>query len=321
MIRSTLSEFGGPEVLRVETAPDPVPDAREIAIAVHASGVNRADLLQRAGHYPPPPGEPSWPGLEVAGTVVSAGDAVSRWRPGDRVCALLAGGGYATRVAVHEDLVLPAPDGLTWEEAGGLVEAACTAWSNLETADARAGETLLVEGGSGGVGHIAVQLGVALGMRVLATAGGTHRAERVAALGAEAIDHTSGDVAEQVRERGGVDVILDVLGAGALDPHLRMLNPDGRLVVIGMQSGRRGELDLGRLLSTRARVIGTTLRARPHEQKARIVREVEQHVWPHVPERIRPVVHEAYPLDRAGDAHRALDSGEVFGKLVLTPPA
>jgi len=321
VIRSTLSDFGGPEVLRVETAPDPLPAAREIAIEVHAAGVNRADLLQRAGHYPPPPGAPSWPGLEVAGAVTEVGDGVTRWSPGDRVCALLAGGGYATRVAVHEDLVLPVPAGLSWQEAGGLVEAACTAWSNLEAADARAGETLLVEGGSGGVGHLAVQLGVALGMRVLATARGAERAARVAALGAETIDYAAGDVAARVRELGGADVILDVLGAAALDDHLRMLKPDGRLVVIGMQRGRHGDLDLGRLLSTRARVIGTTLRARPHTQKARIVREVEEQVWPHVPERIRPLVHATYPLDRAADAHRALDSGEVFGKVVLTPPA
>ncbi|WP_234988079.1 NAD(P)H-quinone oxidoreductase [Demequina sp. NBRC 110056] len=320
MIISTLRSFGGPEVLDLAEVPAPVPAPHEIVISVRAAGVNRADVLQREGHYPPPPGAPEWPGLEVAGEVAAVGEAVSRWQEGDAVCALLAGGGYAQGVAVHEDLVLPMPSGLTWEEGGGIVEAACTVWSTLQAADARAGETLLVEGGSGGVGHLAIQIARAHGMRVLATARGPERAARCADLGATGVDHSAGDVVDRVRDAGGADVILDVLGAAALADHLSMLRPDGRLAVIGLQRGARGELDLGRLLSLRARVIGTTLRARPHEQKAAIIRAVERDVWPHVPDAVRPVIHAAYPLAEASEAHRALEGGDVFGKVVLTPP-
>ncbi|GIG54025.1 NAD(P)H-quinone oxidoreductase [Demequina activiva] len=320
MIFSTVSEFGGPDVLRTQSRPDPEPGVHEVLIRVRAAGVNRADLLQREGRYPPPPGAPAWPGLEVAGVVSAVGSGVTSWAVGDEVCALLAGGGYADAVTVHEDLVLPVPAGLTWEEAGGLVEAACTVWSNLQAADARPGETLLVQGGSGGVGHLAIQIAVAAGMRVLATAGGPERVSRCEVLGAVGIDHREGEVSATVRELGGADVILDVLGAGALEDNLRCLRPDGRLLVIGMQRGARGELDLGRLLSLRARVIGTTLRARPHDQKAAIVRSVREDVWPWIPSQVRPVVHAAVPLERAGDAHRLLESGEVFGKVVLTPP-
>lgn len=321
MIFSTVSEFGGPEALHLEHGPDPDPAPDQVLIRVRAAGVNRADLLQREGRYPPPAGAPSWPGLEAAGEVVAVGDAVTGWHVGDQVCALLAGGGYADLVAVHEDLVLPVPAGLSWEEAGGLMEAACTVWSNLRAADARPGETLLVQGGSGGVGHLAVQMGVAAGMRVLATAGGPERVARCEELGAIGIDHTAGAVSDAVRDLGGADVILDVLGAGALEDNLRALRPDGRLVVIGMQRGARGEIDLGRLLTLRARVIGTTLRARPHEQKAAIVRAVHTEVWPWIPRAVRPVIHASVPLEHAGDAHRLLESGEVFGKVVLTPPA
>jgi NADPH2:quinone reductase len=318
VIISTVSESGGPDVLRLAEAPDPTPGPHQVVIGTRAAGVNRADLLQREGRYPAPQGAPSWPGLEVAGEVIAVGTGVTRWREGDRVCALLAGGGYAEQVAVHEDLVLPAPVGLSWEECGALVEAACTVWSNLQAADARAGQTLLVEGGSGGVGHLAIQIAGAAGLRVLATARGADRVARCEALGAVGIDYSVGGVGDAVRNLGGADVILDVLGAAALDEHLRALNPDGRLVVIGLQRGARGEIDLGRLLALRARVIGTTLRARPHDQKAAIVRAVATEVWPWIPDQVRPIVHAAVPLAQAGDAHRLLESGEVFGKVVLT---
>ncbi|MFV0634638.1 NAD(P)H-quinone oxidoreductase [Demequina sp.] len=317
---STLPRFGGADVLTSADVPEPIAAAHEVVIHVHAAGVNRADILQREGHYPPPAGAPAWPGLEVSGTVVSVGGGVTQWAVGDAVCALLAGGGYAQRVCVHEDLVLPMPVGLSHEGAGGLVEAACTVWSTFDAADARAGQTLLVEGGSGGVGHIAVQLGIAMGMRVLTTARGPQRVQRCEEWGATGIDYAREDVMARVRAEGGADVILDVLGAGALDDHLRMLRTGGTLAVIGLQKGVRGELDLGRLLALRARIVGTTLRSRPHEDKARIVRGVRDHVWPLVPERVRPVVHATYPLERAGDAHRALESGKVFGKVVLIPP-
>nr|WP_236683124.1 NAD(P)H-quinone oxidoreductase [Demequina globuliformis] len=301
-------------------APEPEPGPHDVLIDVAGAGVNRADLLQVEGHYPPPPGAPEWPGLEVSGTVVRTGAEVSGHRPGDAVMALLPGGGYADRVAVHHDLVLPVPGGVDLVAAGGLMEAACTAWSNFEAAGARAGQTVLIHGGSGGVGSLAIQIARAAGMRVLTTAGGPERVQRCLDLGADvAIDHRSEDVVARVREAGGADVILDVLGAGALDANLRCLTTGGALVVIGLQRGARGELDLGRLLAKRARVVGTTLRSRPLDERAAIVASVRAHVWPWIPEQVAPVIHATYPLSEAQAAHDALRAGGVFGKLVLTP--
>ena len=315
---TTLHGFGGPEVLTPGTAPSPRPGPGEVLIDVEAAGVNRADVLQREGHYPVPEGAPEWPGLEVAGVVAALGDGVDGPAVGDRVCALLPGGGYAEQVAVDAGLTLPVPDGLSLVEAAGLVEAACTAWSNLGAADARAGQRLLVHGGSGGVGHVAVQLGVALGMEVWATAGGADRCARVAALGAHAIDHRTEDFGAALRAVGGADVILDVVGAAYLERNLDALARDGALVVIGLQRGARAELDLGRLLARRLRVIGTTLRSRPLAQRRAIVSGVREHVWSLVPDQVRPIVDVTEPLERAADAHRALEAGEVFGKVVLT---
>ncbi|GIG23231.1 NAD(P)H quinone oxidoreductase [Cellulomonas chitinilytica] len=307
--------------------PDPEVGPAELLVEVAGAGVNRADLLQRAGHYDPPPGSPVWPGLEVAGTVVEVGSDVpsaSGWRVGDRVAALLAGGGYAERVAVAAGLVLRVPDDLPLVDAAALPEALATVWSNLRAARLEPGQTLLVQGGSGGVGSAAVQLAAALGARVLATAGGPERVARVRELGADVgVDHRAGDVVAQVRAATGgrgVDVVLDVLGAGGLADNLAMLADDGRLVVIGMQQGRRGELDLGTLLSKRASIIGTMLRSRPLEQKVAIMDGVRRHVWPLVASgEVRPVVHARLPFDRAADAHRMLERGEAFGKVVLVP--
>lgn len=319
----TQGPVPGPEALQVREVADPVPGPGELLVEVVAAGVNRADLLQRQGHYPPPEGAPAWPGLEASGVVARVGDAVTGWAEGDRVAVLLAGGGYAERVVVPAAQALRVPDGLDLVAAAALPEALATVWSNLVAAHAQPGEQLLVRGGSGGVGSAAVQIGAALGLRVLATAGGPERVARVAALGAEvALDHRADDLVERVLEAsgGGVDVVLDVLGAGALAANLRMLADDGRLVVIGMQQGRRGELDLGLLLAKRASVIGTTLRARPPEQKAAVVAGVAEHVWPAVADgRVRPVVHATVPFDDAPRAHRLLESGEVFGKVLLVP--
>ncbi|WP_062318673.1 NAD(P)H-quinone oxidoreductase [Demequina maris] len=309
---------GGPEALSLEDVPAPVPGADDAVMRITAAGVNRADILQREGRYPSPPGAPDWPGLEAAGVVEQA-PASSPWRPGDRVCALLPGGGYAERVAVDASLLLPVPDGLTGVEAASLVEAACTVVSNLDAARARAGETILIHGGSGGVGTAAIQIAKARGLRVLTTAGGPERVRRCLELGAdEAFDHRAQDWAAGVRALGGADIVLDVVGAAYLATNVAVLRTGGRLVVIGMQKGARGELDLGALLARRASVIGTTLRARPLAERAAIVARVREEVWPLVPARVRPVVHATYPLARAADAHRALESGEVFGKVVLT---
>lgn len=326
-----ITEPGGPEVLQVREVPEPGfgPDeGPQLLVDVEAAGVNRADLLQRQGAYPPPPGAPPWPGLEVAGVVraVSGRPAGSDERVpavGDRVAVLLAGGGYAERVVVPAALALPVPEHVSSVAAASLPEALATVWSNLREAGARAGETLLVRGGSGGVGSAAVQLGRLLGLRVLATAGGPQRVARVAELGADvALDHRADDLADQVlaaTDGRGVDVVLDVVGAAALEDNVRVLARDGRLVVIGLQKGRRGTLDLGALMERRGRVITTTLRSRDAHDKARIMAEVREHVWPFVVDgRLRPVVHATLGLDEAGRAHELLASGEVFGKLVLT---
>ena len=299
----------------------------QVLLEVAAAGVNRADLLQRQGHYPPPAGVPEWPGLEVSGRVLAVGEGVSSVREGEAVCALLSGGGYAERVVVDASLVLPVPRGVDLVEAAALPEAAATAWSNLvDLARLRAGESVLVHGGSGGVGSFAVQLAAALGARVLATARDEARCARVRELGAElAIPYADAEIPTAVREATegrGVDVVLDVLGAGALGDNLRALATGGRLVVIGLQRGRKGELDLGVLLSRRLTVAGTTLRSRPLAERAAIVAALREHVWPLLEQgRVRPVVHRALPMDRAGEAHELLDSGEVFGKLLLVPPA
>ncbi|MFC8921016.1 NAD(P)H-quinone oxidoreductase [Cellulosimicrobium sp. NPDC057127] len=321
----TISGPGGPENLTVSELPDQTPRADELVLDVVSAGVNRADLLQRAGSYPPPPGAPDWPGLEVAGTVARVGDGVNGWSVGDRAVALLDGGGYAEQVRVRASQVLPVPAGVDLVDAAALPEAACTVWSNVvDVGRLVAGEWLLVHGGSGGVGTIAVQVGAALGARVAVTAGGRERADRCLALGASlAVDHREEDFVDAVRAASdgrGADVILDVVGAAYLDRNVRALATNGRLVVIGMQQGARAELDLGRLLARRASVAGTTLRARPAEEKARIVREVLTHVWPMVEDgRVRPVVHARLRLDEAARAHELLDSGEVFGKVLLVP--
>jgi putative PIG3 family NAD(P)H quinone oxidoreductase len=244
---------------------------------------------------------------------------------GDEVVALLDGGGYAEKVRVRASQVLPLPDGVALVDGAALPEAVCTAWSNLVDVGRLArGEVLLVHGGSGGVGSVATQIGAALGARVIATAGGPERTARCLTLGAEtAVDHRTQDFVAAVRDTSGgagADVVLDVVGAAYLPDNLRALATGGRLVVIGMQKGRRGELDLGMLLAKRAQVSGTTLRARPAEEKARLVRDVLEHVWPLVAGgRVRPVVHARLPLEHAADAHRLLESGEVFGKVLLIP--
>ena len=318
---------GEPDTLRPTEVAEPVVTCGTVIVQVAAAGVNRADLLQRAGHYPPPPGAPAWPGLEVSGTVVEIGppcpDDTTSWQVGDRVCALLPGGGYAERVVVDAGLVLPVPDGIDLVDAAALPEAAATVISNLDAAHAQVGETLLVRGGSGGVGSAAVQIAAGLGLRVLATAGGPERVRRVGEIGADRVfDHRDDGLVDAVlsaTDGRGVDVVLDVLGAAGLSDNLAMLATGGRLVVIGMQKGSHGTLDLAVLLERRASVIGTTLRSRPLAERVAIVAAVRERVWPLVAAgRVRPVVHARLPLAQAPAAHRLLASGEVFGKVLLT---
>lgn len=320
----TIREPGGPDVLVPTAVPGPHPGPGEVLVDVVAAGVNRADLLQRAGHYPPPPGASEIPGLEVSGTVAALGDGVTEWAIGDRVAALLTGGGYAEQVAVPAGQLLPVPDQLDLVDAAGLPEAVCTAWSNLVLeAGLSAGEWVLVHGGSGGVGTAALQIARALGARVATTAGGPQRSQRCRDVGAEVvIDHRAQDFVEVVRDvtdGRGVDVVLDVIGGAYLERNVRALATGGRLVVIGLQRGRRGEIDLALVMSRRARITGTLLRARAAAEKAQIVADVRARPWTWLDDgRLRPVIHARLPLEEAAVAHELMDSGQVFGKVLLT---
>lgn len=322
MYAVTMAEPGGPEVLHWTEVPEPSPGPGEVLVDVRASAVNRADLLQRAGHYPPPDGAPPYLGLECAGLVAGVGSEVAGVRRGDEVCALLAGGGYAQRVAVPAGQVLPVPAGVPVADAAALPEVACTVWANVvDLAGLRAGETLLVHGGGSGIGTFAIQLAVALGARVLTTARPAKHAV-LRELGAEvAIDYTESDFVATVKEETagrGADVILDIVGAAYLARNVAALAPDGRLAIIGLQGGRRAELDLAALLTTRGVISATTLRARPPADKARIVRGVREQVWPLIEAgAIRPVIDRRLPMAQAAEGHRVVAASEHLGKVLL----
>ncbi len=319
----TITTPGGPEVLQVTDVPDPAPAAGEVLIAVTASGVNRADLLQRQGFYPPPPGASPYPGLECSGRIAALGPGVTGWMVGDEVCALLAGGGYAERVAVPAGQVLPVPGGLTIREAAALPEVACTVHANVvDLAGLAAGETLLVHGGASGIGTMAIQIGRALGAHVVCTAGSAAKLERCRELGAElAISYPDEDFVTAVADftdGRGADVILDIMGASYLQRNVTALAPDGRLVIIGLQGGARAELDINAMLRKRASVHATSLRARPVAEKAAIVARVRDDVWPLISSgRIRPVIETTLPLADAAQAHRLMEAGAHVGKILL----
>jgi putative PIG3 family NAD(P)H quinone oxidoreductase len=318
------SGAGGLDVLAVGEVPDPgAPGAGEVLISVAAAGVNRADIAQRQGNYPPPPGASEVIGLECSGVVAEVGPDVTEFAVGDHVCALLPGGGYAERVVAPVGRVLPVPSGVGLVEAAGLPETVCTVWANVfMLAGLRPGETLLVHGGASGIGTTAIQLGVATGSRVLVTAGSQAKAERCLELGAAAaIVYSSEDFVEGCRaatEGHGADVILDVVGAAYLERNLDALATGGRLAVIGLQKGRKAELDLGKLMAKRASVSATGLRARPESEKAAIVASVRQQVWPLVESgQVRPVVDRVLPLEQVAEAHRVMEAGEHVGKILL----
>ena len=312
---------GGPEALLVRELPDLSPGPGELLLDVVASALNRADVQQRKGFYPPPPGASDVLGLECSGRVAAVGEGVSGFTVGDEVCALLAGGGYAEQVVVPAGQVMPVPDGVDLADAASLPEVACTVWSNVfMVAGLGADERLLVHGGSGGIGTFAIQLAHALGAEVLATAGSAEKLELCRELGAaRAIDYHEEDFVEVLEEAGGADVILDVIGAKYLQRNLAALAAEGRLVVIGLQGGTKAELDLNALMRKRAAVIGTTLRARPADDKAAICASVVEHVWPLVASgRVRSVVRRRFPLEEVAEAHRLLESGDNVGKILLT---
>jgi putative PIG3 family NAD(P)H quinone oxidoreductase len=320
----TIPEYGGPDALVLSDVDPPEAGAGEVVVRVVAAGVNRADTLQRQGHYPPPRGESDVPGLEVSGVVDELGEGVDAWRVGDEVCALLAGGGYAERVRVPVGQLLPVPAGVSLVDAAALPEVVCTVWSNVFlTADLRAGETLLVHGGSSGIGTMAIQLAHEKGARVAVTAGSADKLDACRRLGAAVlVNYREEDFVERLEEATdghGVDVILDIIGAKYLSRNVSALATDGRLVIIGMQGGTRGELDIAALLAKRGSVTATFLRARRPAEKAAIVASVREHVWPLVEAgRVRPVVHARHPLADAAAAHRELESSSHVGKVLLT---
>jgi putative PIG3 family NAD(P)H quinone oxidoreductase len=321
----TIREPGGPEVLEVVEAPDPEPGHGEVLVRVAASGLNRADLHQRLGNYPPPAGAPQWPGLEVSGTVAELGAGVSGLTIGDRVCALLPGGGYAELAIASAGQILPVPDSVELEDAAALPEAIATVWSNVfMTAALRAGETLLVHGGSSGVGTIAIQLARALGCQVLVTAGTAEKLEACRRLGADGlINYREQDFVEQVRELTdgrGADVILDAIGGDYLDRNVQSLAHHGRLVLIGNQSERPGSLSIGRLMSKWGSIHAGTLRARPLAEKDEIMASVLANVWPLVAAgQVVPVVDARFAFDQAALAHERMESSAHIGKLLLIP--
>jgi putative PIG3 family NAD(P)H quinone oxidoreductase len=309
-----------------QDVPDVAAQKGEVVIEIIAAGVNRADLLQAAGNYPPPPGASPILGLEVSGRIAELGDGVTGWAVGQSVCALLAGGGYAERVAVPAGQVMPLPGGVDLDTAAALPEVACTVWSNLMMAARLSpGHLVLLHGGASGIGTHAIQVAHALGARVAVTAGSAEKLAVCTELGADlAINYRDEDFVERVRAAtggAGADVILDIMGASYLGRNVDALAPDGRLVIIGFQGGTKAELNLGVLMAKRGGVISTGLRARPvdgPEGKAAIVDEVVANVWPMIADgRVRPIIGAGLPVEQAAEAHRLLDSGEAHGKVLL----
>ncbi|WMT86783.1 NAD(P)H-quinone oxidoreductase [Pelagibacterium sp. 26DY04] len=313
---------GGPEVLRLAERPVPRPGPGEVQIRVAAAGVNGADLAQRRGVYPPPEGASDLPGLEVAGTISAIGEGVEGFSQGDRVCALLVGGGYAEFCTAPAAQVLHLPQNVDTIEGAGLIETVATVWANVfEAGRMRAGEKLLVHGGASGIGTTAIQLAKLMGATVFATCGSDKKAERCRDLGADrAINYRTESFAEVIRaEAGDVDVILDIIGGPYLGDNIGSLARGGRLVFIAFSGGRMGQLDIARVMMNGLTVTGSTLRSRPVAEKARLIAAVREHVWPLLASgAFRPVIDSRFPLERAADAHRRMEASGHVGKIVLT---
>ena len=323
MIAIEISTPGGPEVLRPVERPDPVPGPSELLIAVEAAGINRPDVLQRGGRYPPPPGASDLPGLEVAGTVAALGPGVEHWKVGDRVCALVAGGGYATLCVAPVPQCLPIPRGVDAVSAAAIPETFFTVWSNVfERGRLRAGESVLFHGGTSGIGTTAIQLAAARGARVFATAGSAEKCAACEKLGAgRAINYRAEDFVEVIMNATsgrGVDLIIDIVGGDYVSRNLAALAMDGRLVQIGLMGGDAAPLDLRRVLSRRLTITGSTLRPRSVKEKGAIAAALRLDVWPLLEQgRVKPVVFRTFPLAQAADAHRLMESSEHIGKIVL----
>ena len=312
---------GPAEALRPADRPDPVARAGEVMIRVHAAGINRADLLQRNGVYPPPPGASDILGLEVAGEDEALGEGVTRWAVGDRVCALLGGGCYSDRVVVDARHLLPIPDGLDYVQAAVLPETVFTVFANVfEAGGLKAGQNLLIHGATSGIGVTAIQMAKAAGATVIATSRGADKTAAARALGADvSLDAKTDDLAAAIAEAGGADVVLDMVGRDYAELNLKALKAGGRWVVIASLSGSKVEIDLMRVMLKRLVLTGSTLRSRSADEKARLTAAVEATVWPWVvSDAVRPPVQATFPLERAADAHRALEAGDHVGKFVLT---
>ena len=319
-----ISKPGGPEVLVAAQRPVPQPRATEILVRVEAAGINRPDVLQRQGNYAPPPDASDLPGLEIAGEVVACGAAVSMWKPGDRVCALTHGGGYAEYCVTPEVQALPVPQGLSAIEAASLPETFFTVWNNVyDRGRLAAGETLLVQGGSSGIGVTAIQMAVATGNRVFATAGSDDKCAACVRLGAQkAVNYRTQDFLAEIKAATGgqgVNVILDMVGGDYVPKELKCLADDGRLVFIAFLRGPKTELDINELMRRRLTLTGSTLRPRPVEYKGYVARNLRERFWPLIEAgRIKPVIHQTFPLAQAADAHRLMESSQHVGKIVLT---
>lgn len=318
-----ISEFGGPDVLKLVQRPVPVPGTGEVLIAVKAAGVNRPDVLQRQGRYPPPPGAPDLLGLEVAGTIAQLGADVHAWHEGDEVCALLSGGGYAEFCVAPAPQCLPKPVALSWAQAAGTPETSFTVWSNVfQRGHLSSGETILIHGGSSGIGVMAIQLARAHGARVFTTVGNDAKAQACVALGAAlAVNYHDQDFVAVVTDATGgrgVDLVLDMVGGDYLPRNLQVLAQDGRLVMIGRQRGARAELDILAVLRKRLTLTGSTLRTRSVEEKGALAAQVYEHVWPLLESGAVTIpVHATFPLAAAADAHRAMEASQHVGKLIL----
>ena len=321
----SIKQFGGPEQLTLTEVPLPTPGVRELLIRVQAAGLNRADLVQREGHYPPPAGASPLPGMEVSGEVVGLGSSMeeTRWRVGDRVCALLTGGGYSEYVTASEECCLPVPENVAIEDAAALPEAVFTVWANLFRfpVSVRAGETLLIQGGASGIGSTALQLAKAKGIRAAATAGSATKCSRCIEFGAEfAVDYHA-DWASALREwaPAGFNAILDIIGGRYFAEHLSLLAPRGRLTNIAFTQGSQVSLDLRLLMVKRLVVTGSTLRSRPVAEKGELRNEIEREVWPLLlTGQLRPIIEARFPLEQASDAHRLMESGTHVGKILLS---
>ncbi len=317
------AEHGGPEVLVVVKRPLPVPGPGDVLIRVHAAGVNRPDVLQRKGRYPMPPGAPTIPGLEVAGEIVGVGDGVHRWQGGERVTALLSGGGYAEYAAAPEGQCLPIPGTLTMVEAASLPETHFTVWKNLiEGAKLRSGETALVHGGTSGIGVTAIQVGRAMGARIIVTVGSAAKAQAALKLGAEAaIDYSAQDFVaevERLTQGRGVDIVLDMISADYVPRNLQCLAPGGRHVSIATQHGPKAEVDIALVMRKGLALTGSMLRPQPIAIKAAIARSLEREVWPlFASGGVRPVIDRTYTLEQAADAHARMEASTHVGKIVL----